>query len=228
MRVDVWSDVVCPWCAIGHRRLAEGLAAYGAAGGDLAGVTVVPRAFQLDPHAPREATPLPEAYAAKFGGDQRAAQLIAQVTEIAAEVGWEFHLDRALRANTFDAHRVIALGATLGEGASPERALAIESQIMTAYFTDGRDIGDRAVLLDCARLAGMDVAGMGSALDRGSGTEHVAADLDEAAERGITAVPTFVFGADRPDGGFALSGAQDPRLFARVLSRLTDAVRPSP
>lgn len=228
MRVDVWSDVVCPWCAIGHRRFAAGLAAYEAAGGDLAGVTVVPRAFQLDPSAPADATPLPEAYAAKFGGDQRAAQLIAQVTEVAAEVGWEFHLDRALRANTFDAHRVIALAATFGEGASPERALAVESQLMKAYFTDGRDIGERSVLLECARAAGLDAGAVGSALDADGGVHHVRADLREAAERGITAVPTFVFGPDRPDGGFALSGAQDPDLFARVLTRLTAAVGPPP
>jgi len=228
MRIDVWSDIVCPWCAIGHRRFAAGLAAYAAAGGDSASISIVPRAFQLDPTAPSAPTPMSEVYGAKFGGPQRAAQLIAQVTEAAAEVGWDFHLDRALRANTYDAHRLVALAATLGDGASPGRALAVEARLMRAYFSDGLDVADRSVLLECAGSVGFDADTVARALDAGGGATHVQADLAEAAELGVTAVPTFVFGADRPEGGFALSGAQDPQLFTRVLSKMAGAVAPPP
>lgn len=226
MRVDVWSDVICPWCAIGHRRFAAGLDLFEAAGGDRASLTVVPRAFQLDPTAPLRPTPMPEVYAAKFGGPQRAAQLIAGITEAAAEAGWEFHLDRALRANTFDAHRLIALAGTLGEAGSTGRALEVEARLMRAYFTDGRDVADVAVLLECAGSVGMEPAEVAAALESGGGSAHVEADLAEASERGITAVPTFVFDPDGAEGGFALPGAQDPQLFARVLSKMAGGVGP--
>lgn len=224
VRIDVWSDVVCPWCAIGHRRFTAGLDLFEEAGGDRSALTVVPRAFQLDPTAPRAPVPMREIYARKFGGPERAVQLIEKITHAAAEVGWEFHLDRALRANTYDAHRLIALAGTLGEGASPVRALAVEAQLMRAYFTDGLDVADRSVLLACAESVGVVGDAVASALDTGGGAAHVDADLADAAEIGITAVPTFVFAPDDPGGGFALPGAQDPEVFARVLSKLTGDV----
>ena len=128
--VEIWSDVVCPWCYIGKRKFETALA-------DFAGradVEVVYRAYQLDPTAPPgDARPVPEVYAKKFGGPERAAEMIDRVTSIAAEVGLDFRMDRALRANTLDAHRLLwSTAGTPHQAALKERrrGVPVEVEIM--------------------------------------------------------------------------------------------------
>ncbi len=105
MVIEIYSDVVCPWCYIAKRKFEMALEQFPRRDE----VEVVWRPYQLDPRAPRTPSPVADAYAKKFGGPEQASRIIDKVTEVAAEVGVEFRMDRALRANTFDAHRVIGL-----------------------------------------------------------------------------------------------------------------------
>mgnify|MGYP005814840719 CR=1 FL=1 len=131
IRVDVWSDVVCPWCFIGKRRFERALAELD---GEVT-VDVTFHAFQLDPTAsPGVSQPVTEAYAKKFGGPERAKAMIDRVTAIAAEEGIEFRMDRALRANTLLSHRLVWLA---DQPASPVAQAVMKERLMRAYFHDG-------------------------------------------------------------------------------------------
>ena len=214
--VEVWSDVVCPWCYIGKRRFAAGVeqvAELLAADGIDLTVELSYHAYQLDPTAsPGVSGPVVDAYAKKFGGYERAEAILANVTATAADVGLEFNMDRALRANTLLAHRVIWLAA---QPDSPVAQDVVKERLLRAYFTDGLDIGDPDVLADCAAEIGFERAAVADFLDSERGTNDVAGDLQFAYENGITAVPTYVI-----DGKWAIPGAQEPETFARVLYKM--------
>jgi len=216
--VEVWSDVVCPWCYIGKRKFTSGLALVetelAEAGVDV-DFDVSYHPYQLDPTAaPGAAGPVIEAYAKKFGGQQRAEAIIANVSERAAEVGLEFRMDRALRANTLLAHRVIWLA---GQPESPVAQDAMKERLLKAYFHDGLNIGDPDVLSDCAAEIGFDRDDVHEFLASGRGTDEVRAELDVAADTGITAVPTYVV-----NGRWAIPGAQEPETFAQILRKMAD------
>ena len=213
--VDIYSDVVCPWCYIGKRKFEAGLELLD--GEDL-GVDfdVTYRPFQLDPTAaPGVAQPVAEGYARKFGGPERAAQILSTVTERAAEAGIEFHMDRALRANTLLAHRLLWFAAQPG---SPVDQADLKERLLKAYFTDGLNIGDPMVLADCAAEIGFDRDTVVAFLASDGGASEVAAELDEGRDEGITAVPTFVF-----DGRWAVPGAQEPETYAQVLRKMASS-----
>jgi len=214
--VEIWSDVVCPWCYIGKRRFADGLAETRrslAESGVEVDFDVSYHPYQLDPTAsPGSAEPVLEAYAKKFGGPERAAAIIANVSTTAAGVGLEFNMDRALRANTLLAHRLIWLA---GEPASPVPQDSIKERLLKAYFTDGLNIGDPDVLADCAAEVGYDRDEIVGFLASDRGTDEVAAELAHAYENGITAVPTYVI-----NGQWAIPGAQEPETFAQVLGKM--------
>jgi predicted DsbA family dithiol-disulfide isomerase len=206
LTVEIWSDVVCPWCYIGKRRFETAAARLA----DEVDLEVVFRPYQLDPTAsPGMSAPVVEAYAKKFGGAERAAQIIDQVTEVAAGEGLEFHMDKALRANTLLAHRLLFLA----EGSGQQYQL--KERLLQAYFCDGLDIGDPDVLADCAADVGMPRDAARAYLESTDGAAEVATMLRVAADAEITAVPTFVF-----DGRWAVPGAQDPETFVNVVRRL--------
>lgn len=218
LAVDIFSDVVCPWCYIGKVRFeqARTLLADGFEGNDPIEVAVRYRAFQLDPTAPvDDPQPVVGVYAKKFGDN--ATQILEQVTHAAAEVGLEFHMDRALRANTLRAHRLIWLAGN-PDAAAPDAGVtqaAMATRLMRAYFTEGLDIGDHDTLVRLAHDVGFETAVIDEFLRSSGGIAEVAAELSMAAERGVTAVPTFVV-ADR----WAIPGAQDAETLARLLSRV--------
>lgn len=218
MTVEVWSDVVCPWCYIGKRKFADGLArveAELAEEGVEVDFDVSYHPYQLDPTAaPGVAGPVIDTYAKKFGGHERAAAIIATVSERAAEVGLEFRMDRALRANTLLAHRLIWRA---GLPDSPVPQDAMKERLLRAYFHDGSNIGDPDVLADCAHEVGFDRDDISEFLASGRGTDEVRAELDIASDAGITAVPTYVV-----NGRWAIPGAQEPETFAQVLRRMAD------
>jgi predicted DsbA family dithiol-disulfide isomerase len=209
--VEIWSDVVCPWCYIGKRRFER-------AAEQLDGeveLDVVYRPYQLDPTAsPGRSHPVAEAYARKFGGPEQAAAVIARVTEAAAGEGIDFRMDRALRANTLLAHRLLWYAEQPG---SPVPQTLLNERLLQAYFIDGLDIGDPDTLADCAVEVGFDRSQVVTFLDGDGGRSEVAAYLELAADQGITAVPTFVI-----DGRWAIPGAQDPETFVSVLRRLNE------
>jgi predicted DsbA family dithiol-disulfide isomerase len=204
VRVEVWSDVVCPWCYLGLGRFRAALDRFDGADD----VEVVVRPYQLDPSAPREPSSVLDVYVRKFGGPDNAFRMIDQMTELAASEGLTFHLDRALRVNTFDAHRLGALGEHRGVG------VALHERLMHAYFTEGLDVGDHAVLARLGAEVGLDAEEAQGWLGSGGGADDVRAGLAEAAELGITAVPTYVV-----DRRFLVPGAQDPETFLSVLER---------
>jgi len=210
--IDIYSDVVCPWCYIGKRKFEAGLELL--AGEDL-GVDfdVTYRPFQLDPTAASGAAqPVIETYAKKFGGPEQAAQILQTVTERAAEAGIEFHMDRALRANTLLAHRLLWLAV---QPESPVAQADLKERLLKAYFTDGLNIGDPEVLADCAAEIGFDRDAVIEFLESDRGAAEVAAELAEGRDEGVTAVPTFVF-----EGRWAVPGAQEPETYSQVLRKM--------
>ena len=211
MQVEIYSDVVCPWCAIGKARFEEALESFAAEGGET--VDVIWRPYQLDPGAPATPTPAIDGYAKKFGGPERAQQITQHVTDVAATVGWTFDFSIAQRANTFDAHRLIAFA--YDEGAAPMQG-AVKNALLRAYFTEGRNIGDVEVLADVAASCGIARTKAEAMLASGDYIRATREELDMAVERGITAVPSFVF-----DGMGLLPGAQEPEQFLRVLRRIS-------
>jgi predicted DsbA family dithiol-disulfide isomerase len=205
VRIDVWSDIVCPWCYLGARRLDAAVTRLG--WGD--DVEIVWRAYQLDPSASSEPGDLRQAIERKYGPgafDSMTGRLAA----LGPEMGIEYRFDRALRVNTVDAHRLMAWALTHG----PAAQSALGDRLFRAYFTQGANIADHPTLGRCAVEAGLDGAEAGEILAAGSFAEHVQQDLAAAAERGITAVPTFVI-ADR----LAVPGAQDVDTMVNLLER---------
>jgi predicted DsbA family dithiol-disulfide isomerase len=212
VRVEIYSDVVCPWCYIGKRRFEAALADFDE------DVEVIWRPFQLDPTAPHEPVPVAEVYARKFGGPAQAVKIIRQVSDLAAAEGLEFHLESAWRSNTMDAHRL--LGLALRQG-GPALQGALKERLLQAYFTDAEHVGDHAVLARLAAAVGMDHDEVTTFLESGEGLEELRAELLGALDRGVSAVPTFVF-----EGTWALPGAQDPDVFRQVLRRVQEKLVP--
>ncbi|WP_344878149.1 DsbA family oxidoreductase [Allokutzneria multivorans] len=197
MRVEVWSDVVCPWCYIGKRRLEQALELLRAEGGE--DVEVRWRPFQLDPEASSDGRPLDEAMAEKFGGAEQAARMMAGVSATAAEVGLEYRLDRAVRANTFDAHRVLALAEKAGVQD------AVQERLFRGYFVEGANLGDRATLAALAADAGL------PGVDLSGPAEDLRAELAEGIAIGVRSVPTFVVGRR------GVAGAQPAEVLLDLL-----------
>jgi predicted DsbA family dithiol-disulfide isomerase len=202
--VEIWSDVVCPWCYIGKRRFETALRRFE----HRDAVAVRWRSFELDPGAPRERTGDPvEHLARKYGVSRaRAAGMYDRVGAVAASEGLEYHLDRARRGNTFDAHRLLHLAAAHGVQS------ALKERLLAAYFTEGEPIGEPAVLARLAADVGLDARAVDAAL---AGDDH-AADVrrDErlATGLGVTGVPFFVMGRKA-----AVAGAQSPEVLLEAL-----------
>lgn len=210
VRVEIFSDIVCPWCYIGKTRFDEALRRLGAT--DIA-VTYSP--YQLDPTAPIDgAMPVSEAYAKKFGGPDKARAILDHVSATAAQDGLTFAMDRALRANTRLAHRLLLAAENQGDSALQA---SLYGHLFRAYFTDGANLGDRDTLRACAERAGLDAEATTAALDSDIYEPALEDRLERAAALGITAVPTFVI-----DDRWSIPGAQDIEFFERTLRRLLE------
>lgn len=201
--IQVWSDVVCPWCYIGKRRLEKALAEFDGT------ATITYRAYQLNPAPVPEPLPIKQVMADKFGGPARAEQMFAQVTEVAKADDLTLDFDRAIAANTFAAHRLIAWAATL------ERQADMLDALQRAHFTDGVDIGSLPALAGVAASIGLDEAEALAYLESEAGTSAVQTDLNEARELGITSVPTFII-----DGKYAVQGAQEPATLLAAFEEI--------
>lgn len=205
MRIDIWSDIVCPWCYLGARRLDAAVAELGWEDE----VEIVWRAYQLDPSAPSEPGDLRQAIERKYGPgafDSMTDRLAA----LGPDAAIDYRFDRAVRVNTLDAHRLMAWALTHG----PAAQSALGDRLFRAYFTEGENVADPATLRRCAAEVGLDEAEAGEVIAAGTFAEQVQQDLEAAAERGITAVPTFVI-ADR----LAVPGAQDVETMVTLLER---------
>lgn len=206
MRIEVWSDVVCPFCYVGKRELASALGDFEYADQ----VEVVWKAFELDAAAPAEGADATEHLMTKYGIS--AEQVAAQNDQLAAraqEVGLQFNWQASKSANTLDAHRLIKLAETAG--------LADEAtdKVMSAFFTDGELVSDHQVLTRIGSEIGLDEARVREMLAGVEFTEQVRADQQEAAGYGISGVPFFLF-----DGQWAVTGAQSAELFGQALEQV--------
>jgi predicted DsbA family dithiol-disulfide isomerase len=206
MRVEIWSDVVCPWCYIGKRRFERALAAFE----HRDDVEVVHHSFQLDPTFPKgETTPTPELLARKYGASPDDAKaMMTRVEQTAAGDGLEYHLLDTLSGNTFDAHRVLHLAKSQG------KQDAVLERFYRAYFTEGQSLFDHPSLVRLAAEAGLAAADVQRVLDSDEYAGAVNADIRAASELGASGVPFFVI-----DNRIGISGAQPADLFGRALSQ---------
>jgi predicted DsbA family dithiol-disulfide isomerase len=206
MEVEIWSDIACPWCYVGKRRFEAALAAFDSRDE----VNVTWRSFELDPGAPRErevdgATHLAQKYGTTR---ERALEMQRTMTEAAAGDGLDFRFDIARAGNTFDAHRLVHLGAA--HGAQD----AMKERLMRAYLTEGEPIGDPQALERLAIDAGLPADEVREALATERFTEEVRDDERTAHSLGINAVPFFVV-----DRAFGASGAHPPEALLQLLER---------
>lgn len=211
--ITIYSDVICPWCYVGKRRLEAALTAPGMPRQP----AITWRPFELNPDMPEDGMERAAYRAAKFG-PERSLQLDQQMAETGREVGIAFAFDRMRRTpNTRLAHRLI----WQAERQGLELQNALVNQLFKAYFENGRDIGRRDVLLDLAMLAGLEAAGARAALEDDDSLEAVLDREDEGLRMGIRGVPYFIL-IDK----YAISGAQPPALWQDALPRIAAEWRP--
>jgi predicted DsbA family dithiol-disulfide isomerase len=203
--VDVWADVACPWCYLGHHRLRQAIADE-----PPGSVDVRPRAFELQPDLPPEGMATEDFYPRRFGSVEAMREAFERVTAEAARSGLELRFDRMKRApNTRLAHRLVALAAHEGHGADALGAL------FRGHFQDGADVADlaQAAALVAAAAPELDAGDLCRAIDEGEGDQEVAAEEGLAARMGITGVPFFLAGR-----AVALSGAHDAETLKELLA----------
>lgn len=213
MQIEIWSDVVCPWCYIGKRRFEAALERFP----HRDQVNVIWRSFELDPAAPREAS---GSYSERLASKYRvpaaqAEQMIARMTEAAAGEGLEFHFERAQPGNTFDAHRLIHLATEHG------RQEAMEERLMRGYFTEGQPIGEREALIALGTEVGLDPEEVRTALESDAFADAVRADEERAARFGISGVPFFAI-----DEAYGISGAQPGDVMLDTLNKIWQESHP--
>lgn len=206
MRIDIWSDVVCPWCAIGKAHLEEALASFEHAGQ----VELRWHSFELDPSAPAvRRGDYAGMIARKYGMETDQAQvMVDQMTARGESVGVEFRFDRVQPGNTFDAHRVIHLGALRGIQTE------VKDRMLRGYLSDGEAIGLPEVVHRLGVEAGLDPDEVTAVLETDAFADDVRADELLASQLQVTGVPFFVF-----DGRLAVAGAQPPEVMLEVLHR---------
>jgi predicted DsbA family dithiol-disulfide isomerase len=209
VKVEIFSDVVCPWCYIGHTRLARAVERYRDQGGE---VEVQFRPFQLAPEAESLGQPLSTWLERKFGGQEQTRQLMGRVVSAASESGLDLRMDRAIHANSFDAHRLILAATRHGKGEQ------MAERLFRAHFTDGLDIGSRETLTTLAAEAGLQVS-----LDGEDGAEETRAQLDRARDLGISGVPLFLF-----EGKYTVSGAQPEDTLLGALEEVATLTGQTP
>lgn len=209
MHIDIYSDMVCPWCRIGKKNVTDAIEQWVSESGEE--VTVSYHAFLLDHSLPPEGLPFRASMAHKMGGEHRIEEMLQRVTDAGAAVGVPFRFDRVTRMpNTVLAHRLTAI-------LPADRQEAWIDAVMMAYFEYGRDIAKREVLLEIAADLGLETFPLETALDEGRGAEEVQADLERASAMGISGVPFFVL-----NGKYGLSGAYPAAEFVKAFGKIAE------
>jgi predicted DsbA family dithiol-disulfide isomerase len=206
MDIHIWSDIVCPWCYLGKRRLEHALALFD----HRDEVRVTHRSFQLDPSRPRRQTTNRRAMLqSKYQlSDQQVLDMDARMERLADIEGLEYHLtDAGVTGNTLDAHQLLQLGKARGIQD------AVIERLYRAYFSEQRSVFDRESLVSLAKEASLDEAEVRDALERDAYVDAVAADIREARSLGVRGVPFFAIGR------YGVSGAQAADVFGEALSR---------
>lgn len=206
MQVEIWSDMMCPFCYIGKRKFEKALAEFPGQ----KHIEVIWKSYQLSPDLVTDTQTNINQYLAVHKGMsiEEAKGLNDQVTLMAAEVGLVYNLDQSIVANSFDAHRFTHFAKQYG------KQVEAEEKLFQAYFTDGKNIDDHAVLMQLGTEIGLDTATLELALSNGSYADDVRADIYEAQQVGVRGVPFFVI-----DRKYAISGAQDSKTFFQALTQ---------
>ncbi|MEN5265554.1 DsbA family oxidoreductase [Stenotrophomonas sp. TWI587] len=207
MKIDIWSDVVCPWCWIGKHRFQQGLALLGE---DAPEVEVHWHPFLLDPDAGTTPVPLREAYVAKFGSAERTQQILTQTQTTARAEGLPMDFDQGqVRVTTLPAHRLMWLAEREGDQA------AVGEALFRAHFVEGRNLADPQTLIAAGATGGLSAARITALLAGDEGLEEIQAQLAQAQALGIQSVPTFVI-----NDKYAIQGAQPAEAFAEALRQI--------
>lgn len=205
MRIEIVSDVICPWCFIGKRRLEQAMAQRPDIEFEIGW-----RPFQLNPDMPKEGADRKSYLEAKFGGPARAKEIYARVAAEGAKEGIAFNFDGIKRTpNTLAAHSLLHWA--LGAGVQNE----LKERLFRLYFLEGADIGDHQVLADAAEAEGLDGALIKSLLDEGQDLDLIRSEDQMAREFGITGVPFFIF-----ERRYGVPGAQEPTALLQVIDKL--------
>jgi predicted DsbA family dithiol-disulfide isomerase len=210
IKIDIWSDIACPWCYIGKRKLEFGIEEYASTEGSVP-VEIEYHSFELSPDTPVD-----------FDGDEieflsghkgipaeQASQMLERVTGIASSVGLDYDYDALKHTNTVKAHELMHYAKAHG------LQLEMKERLLKAYFVEGRHVGRIDDLADLAAELGLDRDDVVRSLESGENVAAVRADQRQAQELGIQGVPFFVF-----EGKYGVSGAQDPATFAQVLAQV--------
>ncbi|WP_153723181.1 DsbA family oxidoreductase [Sporosarcina cascadiensis] len=216
MKIEVWSDYVCPFCYIGKRRLEQALKQTGLEGQ----VDVQFKAYQLDPHTPvASGQSLLEGLAAKFSVSRTEAEnMMKNIEELAGTVGLHYQTDKMTTSNTLDAHRLAKLAQQHGKEAQ------VTERLLHGYFAEGEQIDTEEVLLAIAEEAGLDAERTKAVLRSDDFKDEVQTDIEEARQIGVQGVPFFVINRK-----YAISGAQSAETFAESLKKAAkeESVQPS-
>ncbi|WP_079477997.1 DsbA family oxidoreductase [Halobacillus salinus] len=215
MKIEVWSDFVCPFCYIGKARLENALESFP----QKDQVELVFKSFELDPQAEKNTGQnIHEKLAAKYGRSlDEARGMTANMTEQAKMEGLDFRFDDLVPTNTFDAHRVAKLGESKGIG------LTVAQRFFQAVFTDGEDVGDHDTLIRLATEAGLDESDVKETLESDAFTEQVRSEQGEAYQIGVQGVPFFVINRK-----YAISGAQPKETFTQALEKAFEEEKATP
>ena len=208
MKVEIWSDIMCPFCYIGKRNFEAALKEFDAKNE----IEIEWKSFQLDPTIPKTFDKKVSTYeylAERKGMSvEKAIELHSNVTEMARNVGLTYNFDQSVVANSFDAHKLIQFAKTKGLGDAAEESL------FKAYFTDGKDMSDHSILVELGNEIGLNEKEVISALESAQYGEKVNFDISEGSQLGVTGVPFFVF-----DRKYAISGAQPIETFLNALKQ---------
>ena len=206
MKIEIWSDVMCPFCYIGKRNFETALNQFK----DKDQVEVIWKSFQLDPSAPDVAEETQHEYLVKRKGmtDAQVKGMLDNVTQMAQNAGLEYHLDKSVMVNSFKAHRLIQLAKN--KGLSDEA----EERLFSAFFTEGLNIADTDILLQIGKEIGLDEEDIKTAMEDNKYVEMIQKDIAEAQTLGVQGVPFFVFNRK-----YGVSGAQPPNQFLQTLEK---------
>jgi predicted DsbA family dithiol-disulfide isomerase len=209
MKVEIWSDIMCPFCYIGKRKFESALAQFE----HKDDVDIVWKSFQLNPDMKTEAGKNINQYLAEIKGwsVEQAKEMNDRVTEMAKQVGLEYDLNKAVVANSFNAHRLIQFAKNTGKGD------AAEERLFKAYFTEGKNVDDLDVLSQLAGDIGLNITEVDEVLKSAAFSDEVQQDVYEAQQVGVRGVPFFVLG-----NKYAVSGAQESATFLQALKTTWD------
>ena len=215
LRVDIWSDIACPWCYVGKRRFEAALKTFP----QRDQVEVVWHSFELDPGAPTSSSKsMRDILAGKYGRSPAQAQeMLDSMTRTAAGEGLDYHFERSQPTNTFLAHQLLHLAAERG------RQDAMKERLLRAYMSDGQNVGDLETLVTLAQDVGLDAAEVRAVLESGQYAQDVRQDEAQAQALGISGVPFFVLG-----GKYGVSGAQGPEVLRGALEQVWAEAHPAP